>query len=247
VIPQRGYLDHVDGGTIDVDINVFGPLARSADDLDLLLGVLAERELPPAKTGDLRVGVWFDEPSCPVARDYRDLLGAAANRLADTGATVEEAHPPIDFDAQVMLFSNMVLAAMSPAYPAEVADAISGTHHQWIRNAIERSRLQEIWAQWFESYDVLLCPVTPSAALPHTQGEFASRMMTIDGVERSWLENVSWTGLIGVVGLPSAVPPIGRTPDGLPVGVQCVAPHLGDRTAIEVARRIGEYVVPPGF
>ena len=47
VISQRGYLDHVDGGTIDVDINVFGPLARSAEDLDLLLGVLTERDLPP--------------------------------------------------------------------------------------------------------------------------------------------------------------------------------------------------------
>ena len=247
VISQRGYLDHVDGGTIDVDINVFGPLARSADDLDLLLGVLAERDLPAATTGDLRVGVWFDEPSCPVARDYRTLLGAAADRLADSGAKVEEAHPPIDFDAQVMLFSNMVLAAMSPAYPREVAEVISGSHHQWIRNDIERSRLKTLWAEWFDSYDVLLCPVTPSAALPHMQGEFASRMMTIDGVERSYLENVSWTGLIGVVGLPSAVPPIGRTPEGLPVGVQCVTRYFGDRTAIEVARRIGSYEPPPGF
>ena len=41
VIPQRGYLDSVGGGTTDADINVFGPMARSADDLDLLLSVLA--------------------------------------------------------------------------------------------------------------------------------------------------------------------------------------------------------------
>ena len=44
VIPQRGYLDHPEGGTIDVDINVFGPIARSAEDLDLLLSVLAGPE-----------------------------------------------------------------------------------------------------------------------------------------------------------------------------------------------------------
>jgi amidase len=246
VVPQRGYLDHVGGGTIDVDINVFGPLARSADDLDLLLGVLAETDLPAAKR-EHRVGVWFDEPSCTVASDYRALLGAAADRLADAGAKVEEAHPPIDFGEQVTLFSNMVLAAMSPAYPTEIADAISGTHHQWIRNDIERNRLKAIWAEWFESYDVLLCPVTPSAALPHIQGEFMSRMMTIDGVERSYLENTSWTGLIGVIGLPSAVPPIGRTPEGLPVGVQVVTPWKHDRDAIAVAKLIGQYEVPPGF
>src|SRR4051795_3794675 len=41
VVPQRGYLDHVGGGTTDADVNVFGPIARSADDLDVLLGVLA--------------------------------------------------------------------------------------------------------------------------------------------------------------------------------------------------------------
>ncbi|MGH9274198.1 MAG: amidase family protein [Acidimicrobiales bacterium] len=255
VVPQRGYLDHTEGGTIDVDINVFGPLARSADDLELLLGVLAgpdseqavawSLDLPPAK-GSYRVGVWFDEPTCPVARDYRGLLTAAADRLADAGLKVEEAHPPVDFGAQVMTFNLMVLAAMSPSQPAEIADTL-GSHHQWIRQAIERNRLRAIWAEWFESYDILLCPVTPSAALPHKQGEFAMRTMTIDDVERSYFDNVAWTGLIGVVGLPSAVPPIGRTPDRLPVGVQCVAPYLRDRDAIDVARMLGTYEPPPGF
>jgi amidase len=247
VVEQRGYLDHVDGGNIDVDINVFGPLARTADDLDLLLDVLAVPELPAAKAGALRVGVWFDQPECEVARDYRALLGAAADRLADGGAQVEEAHPAIDFAEQVQLFSNMVLAAMSPAYPADMADQLSGSHHQWLRNEMRRNQLADTWAEWFESYDVLLCPVTPTAALPHLQGDFFARMMTIDGVERSYLENTSWTGLIGVVGLPSAVPPIGRTPAGLPVGVQCVGPFHGDRTCIDVARRLGTYEVPPGF
>src|SRR6202034_1889323 len=41
VVSQRGYLDPVGGGQTDADISVFGPLARSAEDLELLLGVLA--------------------------------------------------------------------------------------------------------------------------------------------------------------------------------------------------------------
>src|SRR4051812_35648878 len=32
VVPQRGYLDHVGGGTTDPDINVFGPITRDPDD-----------------------------------------------------------------------------------------------------------------------------------------------------------------------------------------------------------------------
>jgi amidase len=41
IVPQRGYLDRVGGGVSDVDINVLGPLARSAGDLALLLDVVA--------------------------------------------------------------------------------------------------------------------------------------------------------------------------------------------------------------
>ncbi|MBV9357571.1 MAG: amidase, partial [Chloroflexi bacterium] len=77
VISQRGYLDHVGGGQTDADVNVFGPLARGADDLDLLLSVLAgpdaERalawrlELPTPRRvalGDFRFGTWLDDPAC---------------------------------------------------------------------------------------------------------------------------------------------------------------------------------------
>src|SRR5262249_20627981 len=40
VVPNLGYLDHVGGGTTRTDLNVFGPMARSAADLELLLSVL---------------------------------------------------------------------------------------------------------------------------------------------------------------------------------------------------------------
>ena len=81
-VPQRGYLDQVGGGSTDADINVFGPIARSAEDLELLLGVLAGPEperalawrlaLPPARHADLssyRIGVWLEEAACPIDRD----------------------------------------------------------------------------------------------------------------------------------------------------------------------------------
>ena len=50
--------------------------------------------------------------------------------------------------------------------------------------------------------------------------------------------------------LPATVAPIGRTPAGLPVGLQIVGPYLEDRTTIDFARRlgavIGGYEPPPG-
>ena len=110
VIPQRGYLDHVGGGTTDVDINVFGPITRSADDLDLLLGVLAGPEperavawridLPASDArslADLRIGTWLDDPASPIDAEYARMLARRGRRLADAGAKVDDDHPPVDF------------------------------------------------------------------------------------------------------------------------------------------------------
>jgi amidase len=265
LVPQRGYLDHVGGGHTDADINVFGPIARSAGDLDLLLSVLAgpepERavawrvELPPPRgtaLRDYRIGLWLDDPVCPVGSDYAAVLATLTERLAEAGARVEEAHPPVAFADQLGLFVNMIVPAVSPSLPPDVADASTLPHSAWLRHDEARAHLRATWASWFEDYDLLLCPVTPTPAIVHQQeGEFLERRIEVDGADRPYADLISWTGLIGVVGLPSAVPPIGRTTAGLPVGVQVVAPYLRDREAVRaaglIAEVVGGYLTPPGF
>jgi amidase len=265
VVPQRGYLDHVGGGTTDADINVFGPIARSARDLDLLLDVLAgpvdedalgwRLELPPARfdnAAGLRIGLWFDQESAPIDAEYRALLGAAADQLADAGAKVEDAHPPVDFDEQVALFNAMILPAISPSVDDELQDPLSGVHRQWLRDEERRTALRRVWAEWFEQHDLLLCPVLNTPAFEHDhEGDFISRSVAVNGEPLPYTALVSWPGLIGIAGLPSAVPPIGRTAAGLPVGMQMVGAYLRDRDAIAGARLVeevvGGFVPPPAF
>jgi amidase len=266
VISQRGYLDHVGGGRTDADINVFGPLARSASDLQLLLSVLAgpdpERavawrlELPPSRrvtAADFRVGLWLDDAACPVDRDELTVMRKAVDRLADAGARIEDTHPPVSFGEQVELFHVLVGAAVSPGMPEDEAEGAAGSHRAWLRHDEHRAHLRGIWEEWFERYDALICPVMATPAFPHNhEGTFDSRTIEINGSTRPYSDLVNWTGLIGVVGLPSAVPPIGRTPGGLPVGIQVVTPFLRDREAIHLAGILGEvsgggYQVPPGY
>jgi amidase len=265
VIPQRGYLDHVGGGTTDADINVFGPIARSAADLDLLLDVLAgplpeqaaawRLELPRARFDSvkgLRVGTWFDHPGAPVDREYRALLGAAADRLADAGAHVDDSHPPIDFTEQVTLFNAMILPAISVSLEPELQDALSGSHRAWLQLEAQRAEVRRVWSEWFDDHDLLLCPVLSVPAFPHDQaGDFMTRQVQVNGETRSYPELVSWAGLVGITGHPSAVPPIGRTEAGLPVGMQMVGGYLRDRDAIAGARIaeeiFGGFTAPPGF
>jgi amidase len=249
----------------DPDINVLGPLARSADDLDLLLDVVAgpldedavgwrlELPAPKAKTlADYRVGVWLDEPSLPLGAEQRAVARRAVDALADAGARVEEAHPGVAFEEQVRLFMEAVGAAVSPSMDPELGEVVAGGHLVWLHALDRRAALRRAWADWFDAYDLLLCPVIPIEAFPHNQeGDFIDRTVDIDGVDHPYPSLISWTGVVGIMGLPSAVPPVGFTATtGMPVGLQVVAPWYHDREAIVAAGLLadacdGGYRVPP--
>ena len=265
VISQRGYLDHTKGGTIDVDINVFGPIARSAHDLDLLLTQLAgpdpERavawrlELPLAEEhslSDLNVGVWFDDDAAFVDSEYRAMLGATADKLADAGARVHDSHPPVDFSEQMGVFTTMITGAIAPTMAEDTDEPVGPSHLDWLRGEMQRHDLKRAWHDWFEHHDLLLCPAMATAAIPHDQeGAFFERTVEVDGATHAHLELLSWLGFIGVLGLPSVAAPIGRTAAGLPVGMQIVAPWYHERRAIRAAELmapvVGGYTPPPGF
>lgn len=265
LIPQRGYLSHVGAGAIDADINVFGPIARSAQDLDLLLGILAgpapeaavawRVELPACRATSVaghHIGVWLTDPGCAVESEYLVALRAMADRLSDAGARIDEAHPPVEFTEQTRLFFRLVAAAASLSSPESPDGPGTQFHRAWLQAQEQRAHIQATWAEWFRQYDALLCPVAMSAAFRHDHtGSVRDRRIEIDGVSRPHVEFALWNGLIGVVGLPSAVPPVARITGGLPVGVQVVTPYLQDRRAVKLAGFIadlsGGYTPPPGF
>ena len=262
VVSQRGYLDRVGGGVIDADINVFGPLARSVEDLELLLGVMAGPDeedaagwsltLPPPRHRDLsdyRVGLWLDDPACSVDRPALELLQAAAADLEAAGARVSDARPPLDLAETAQLFTSLLLAAISVSLEPPLGEALAGNHRAWLDLTQKRAALRRVWAEWFRDYDVLLCPVLPMLPFPHdTEGTINDRHVIINGRSRPQAETLTWTGLVGVAYLPSTVVPVGRTSGGLPVGVQVVGPYLGDLTTLHLAGRLSELkggVLPP--
>jgi amidase len=108
------------------------------------------------------------------------------------------------------------------------------------------------WADFFQHYDILLCPVTNTLPFPHDHSNpIHARQLTINGEGTPYTDILKWVGLIGVVYLPSTVIPLGRTSGGLPVGVQIVGPYLEDMTCLEFARELDRltegFVAPPGY
>ncbi len=252
IIPTLGYLDEPMGGDTESDINVFGPIARSAPDLRLLLDVLAQPtverstawslHLPePTVTSlhGLRVAAWFDEPELEIDGQTATVLHAAAEAVAHAGAIVDRAaRPNIDVRASWRNGARLIGAAVSVS-----DDSATLTHHMWLHMNRQRARAQSAWAEFFEHFDVLLCPVTIVTGFPHLQeGLWSNRRITINGRERDYVEIEGWPALIGSVYLPSTSVPIGRTAGGLPVGMQVVAAYLQDRTAIQVGEWIGDVI-----
>ncbi|MEY4173745.1 MAG: hypothetical protein RI900_910 [Actinomycetota bacterium] len=264
VIPTLGYLDEPNGGTTEGDVNTFGPMARSAADLRMLLDVLAgptpdesvawRLDLPeaPMRTlQGLRIGAWIDEPAMEIDAVMAGVLHAAVDAVEQAGAIVDRrTRPGVDVSKAWVEGARLIGAAVS----VSDADDRGLSHRDWLYMNRSRATLRAAWATVFEHVDVVLCPVTIVPAFPHLQdGIWSDRMMTVNGAPRRYVDIESWPAIVGAAYLPSTSVPVGSMPDGLPVGVQVVAPFLHDRRAIAVAALVAEatadlgggYRVPP--
>lgn len=235
-------------------------------------------ELPPprhARLADYRVAVMLDDPNGEVDQTVQDRIRALAEFLAARGATVSfTARPAIDTTAAMRTYIHLLRSATSGGIPPEVfaaeqAEAArlspgddsyrarmlranTGLHRDWLPANETRQRMRRAWAGFFRDWDLLLCPAAASAAVPHDQaGNRWDRVIPVNGHPVPVTDQMFWAGYSGMALLPSTVAPAGLTPAGLPVGVQIVGPHYGDRDCIGFAGLLeAEYqgfVAPPGF
>ena len=255
LIPQRGHIPGPPGQRIERDINVVGPLARDARDLDLALSVLAgpmgqedlgwQPTLPPPlerPLSDYRVAAWLDEPACPVDASVAERLEAMAEALRVAGARVEtQARPDFSFEEAVGLFRKLVW----------IRGDRELTHAEWLDLDDQRQRCRDAWATLFRSFDLVVCPVCSTPPFAHDQRPLGERRYVINGADRPIDDYVAWPGLIGMAYLPSTSTPLGLNHNGLPVGAQIVGPHLADRRTIDFAAKlssvVGGFARPTGF
>ncbi len=232
----------------------------------------------PAASGKplkgLRIAAWIDDPVCPVDRTVGDRLQNLLDALTKAGAIVDDkARPDIDPGKAFATYVRLLMAVMATGFPEHVlakfleeakqadnmdigfaansAIGVAMSHGQWLSANEARQRIRAKWAELFKDYDVLLCPVTPTAAFPHDHGYQMARMIEVNGRPFPYMDQFFWAGIVGMAYLPSTTAPIGRTAPGLPVGMQIVGPYYGDLTTIRVAgllREItGGFVPPPGY
>ena len=233
-----------------------GPMARDVADLELALDILAgpagpaavgwRLELPPARASTLRefrLATWLDDPAYPVESDVGTVLESAVAAMSDAGARLVDAPHPAALPDVVGLHLELLYPLLDPSSKLR--------HRDWLSANERREQLRARMTDFFRDVDALLMPVAVVPAFPHDHSmPLAERTIPLAGGSRSYLDIFGWIGLATVAYLPATVVPIGRTAQGLPVGVQIVGPYLEDRTTLAVARGIeellGGFVPPPG-
>jgi Asp-tRNA(Asn)/Glu-tRNA(Gln) amidotransferase A subunit family amidase len=241
-------------------LGAIGPMARTIEDVALLFHTLSGQDpcdpvSPPLASrtpslDDLRtqtIGFFEDDGLVPVTPETRLAVRAAADALRAAGFRVEPFRPRTLEQLRKLWWTFFVQcgamfyapaiegkrAQLSPIFSeflsiAESVPPLTATEllNAWAELDLVRAKTLEL----LRDVPVLLCPVASVPAWRH--GE---RSWTIDGQRVDYLDAVRHTQWFNALAAPAAVVPVGRSPEGLPIGVQIIARPYEDETALAVA------------
>lgn len=236
--PTHGTVDLTGIFSLEASFDTLGYYARSFDDIALFYGIVRGVRPEPLAAGldrPPRVGFFrslerrFAEPSSVAA------VEAAARRLVELGAVVEEFNLPAEFDDlpethPIILNAglNKTLGEIYRQHRERISDRLRGMIEdgmQYPTEKIDRARAHAEACRAriddaFGTFDVLLCPSAP--------GE-APKGLTSTG---SPIFQVVWT----LLHVPCATIPFAKGPNGLPVGIQFVGRRGADLTVLGVSK-----------
>ncbi|OLT40709.1 amidase [Saccharomonospora sp. CUA-673] len=235
-----------------------GPMTRTVADAALLMRVLsrpdardhlslppadADWTCPPADPSALRIGLQLDAGvGLPVEPAVAEAVEAAARRFAAAGATVEPVSPWLSrdmLDGLDRFWRTRMLAELS-ALDAATEATVLPYIAAWGRSAeglsgvdvydgfTQMDRIAVAALRATERFDIVLsptCPVSPQA--------FDSPSATGDPTRP--FEHIAFTLPYNMSGQPAVSVDCGRTPDGLPIGLQIAGRRFDDVGVLRAA------------
>jgi Asp-tRNA(Asn)/Glu-tRNA(Gln) amidotransferase A subunit family amidase len=255
-------------------LGVVGPMARTVSDVAQLFEVMAGPDLrDPASApvplrkwtdGEIRklgIAYFEDDGVTPVTTETAAAVRTAADALRQQGFQVEAWRPQnLERVGQLWwnLFGRAVQTAFEPtvrgkenelspmhrAWRAHVALQPPLDGQEWFNTLIGRDALRGKLLEQMEKFPILLSPVCAIPAFRHGEREWQ-----VQGSKVEYLKAMSYSQWFNLLGNPAAVVPVGKSPEGLPIGVQLAGRPWEDEAVLAIAARIesvtGGFRPPP--
>jgi Asp-tRNA(Asn)/Glu-tRNA(Gln) amidotransferase A subunit family amidase len=231
---------------------VIGPMARTAGDLRLLFGALSKDpfERSSFDLRGTRVAWYTDDGVAPVTEETANAVARAARALSDAGLIVEERRPPhVERGNEMWLkvFSRASVVQLRSVYKGRESEGGSfvrwrlgtadntptPTLDEYIAGWMERDRLREELLQWMETTPIIIAPVGATPAYPHD-----TLKVTVRGSTFGTFRAFSYSQTFSVFDLPVVTVPVGKSNDGLPIGVQIAGTPFAEETILAAAEMI---------
>ena len=234
-------------------LDTMGPITRSVADAALMLNALAGHDIADSDSSERPTQDYLQAAQAGQVMDKPPRLGivpqffmeqcddetrantlAAADKLRDAGANIEEVTLDTDFDAALAAQRTLMAVEGTQVHEdnfATRADDYSANVRDMVERGIATSGLEYLKAKHFQrefsravhagmqGYDALLMPTTPAPAPP-------SRETTGDPKFQA-----TWT----LGGFPEITLPSGLSEGGMPMGVQFVAAHFAEARLLATA------------
>ncbi|HUN99867.1 MAG TPA: amidase family protein [Bradyrhizobium sp.] len=260
--PSIGRVTHTPAAKIDRNLGVQGPMARNIEDLALLLDAMSGEHpadplslpllptsfLSAARSGSKpkRIAYSPDLGITPVDPEVAALTRKAAQRFAEAGAIVEEAHPDLreahecfhvlrafDFAISKAALLRDKRDQLKPEVIWNIEEGLKLTVEQLERAEAQRVAMTARTLDFFKTYDLLLAPATIVPPFP------IEHRYVAECAGKKFDNYVEWLGIVYAITLaccPALSMPCGFTASGLPVGLQVVAPPRGEAQLLAGAK-----------
>ncbi|GLR86692.1 amidase [Bradyrhizobium iriomotense] len=260
--PSIGRVAHTPKSAVDRNLGVQGPMARNVEDLALLLDAMSGEyaadplSLPSPATSFLsaarsgkkpkRIAYSPDLGITPVDPEVRAITRKAAERFAEAGVIVEEAHPDwreahecfhvlraFDFAISKANLLRTKRDLLKPEVIWNIEEGLKLTVERLERAETQRVAMTARAVEFFKTYDLLLTPTTIVPPFP------IENRYVAECAGKRFDNYIEWLGIVYAVTLaccPSLSLPCGFTASGLPVGVQVVSAPRADAEVLAGAK-----------
>jgi amidase len=244
---------------------VHGPLARTAEDaalvLDAMVGLSALSPIsvaPPWSSAlgevercddarGLRIAYASDIAGIGVDAEIDAICRHAARQLQDAGAAVEEIRfdasdgrdPYLTWRGAWMVGRQFTRLAQLEAFGENLKGNVkSGMKVTALELAAAEHKREQVFQRFralFDRFDVLLTPAAPLKPFPvemNFPNEINGRKLD------NYIDWIAPAFLITLVSLPAGSVPAGKTADGLPVGLQIVAPRFEEPRILSIVKLV---------